>query len=214
MTEQEWLACGETTRMLAYLQGKASERKLRLFAVACCRRVWPLLSDKRGRRAVEANEKYADQLIGTGSLQKIGYEAKRAIRSASGTAIWAHRAASLAIDSIGSSPTLIGSAILTADAARLAAHDAGAEPIIQAQLIRCIFGNPFHSATVDPNWFTSTVTSLAQGIYEEHAFDRLPILADALEDAGCDNADILNHCRQPDEHIRGCWAVDLILGKK
>jgi hypothetical protein len=55
---------------------------------------------------------------------------------------------------------------------------------------------------------------LAQSIYTDRAFDRMPILADALEDAGCDNADILNHCRQPGEHVRGCWAVDLILGKK
>jgi hypothetical protein len=60
----------------------------------------------------------------------------------------------------------------------------------------------------------STVVSLAQPIYDELAFDRLPILADALEDAGSTNADILNHCRQPGEHVRGCWALDLILGRK
>jgi len=81
-------------------------------------------------------------------------------------------------------------------------------------LFHDVFGNPFRPATVDPTWRTATVTSLAQAIYTERAFDRLPILADALEDAGCTDADILNHCRQPGEHARGCWVVDLVLGKE
>ncbi|MBL8798934.1 MAG: hypothetical protein JNM56_33930 [Planctomycetia bacterium] len=80
-------------------------------------------------------------------------------------------------------------------------------------MLRDIFGNPFHPVTINPAWRTLTVISLAQAIYDERAFDRLPILADALEDAGCDSADILNHCRQPGEHVRGCWCVDLILSK-
>jgi hypothetical protein len=79
--------------------------------------------------------------------------------------------------------------------------------------VRDIFGNPFRPITLDPSWLTATVTSLAQAIYEERAFDRLPVLADALEDAGCANAEILSHCRQPGEHVRGCWVVDLILSK-
>src|SRR5262245_19189484 len=66
---------------------------------------------------------------------------------------------------------------------------------------------------IDPNWLTSTVVDLARGIYEERAFDRLPILADALQDAGCDNDDLLGHCRGPGPHARGCWVVDLVLGK-
>ena len=84
----------------------------------------------------------------------------------------------------------------------------------QSNLIRDIFGNPFRPVTIDPAWLTSTVVSLARPIYAERAFDRLPMLADALEDAGCDNADILNHCRQPGEHVRGCWCVDSLLGKE
>jgi len=79
--------------------------------------------------------------------------------------------------------------------------------------MREIFGNPFHPVTADPAWRTATVVSLATAIYDDRAFDRLPILADALEDAGCTNADILNHCRQPGEHVRGCWALDLLLEK-
>jgi hypothetical protein len=74
-------------------------------------------------------------------------------------------------------------------------------------------GNPFHPIALDPMWLMPSVKHLAEAIYEDRAFDRLPILADALEDAGCTNADILNHCRQPGEHVRGCWVVDLLLDK-
>jgi hypothetical protein len=84
----------------------------------------------------------------------------------------------------------------------------------QSNLVRDILGNPFRPVALNPAWRTSNVTALAQSIYNDRAFERLPILADALEDAGCDNADILNHCRQPAEHVRGCWIVDLILGKE
>jgi biotin carboxyl carrier protein len=80
-------------------------------------------------------------------------------------------------------------------------------------LFRDIFGNLFRPVTLDPSWLTSTVLVLANGIYSDKAFDRLPILADALQDAGCDNDDILNHLREPGEHCRGCWALDLVLGR-
>jgi hypothetical protein len=80
-------------------------------------------------------------------------------------------------------------------------------------LVRDVFGNPFRPVNTVPAWLTSTVVELARGIYEERAFDRLPILADALQDAGCDSTDILDHCRGPGPHVRGCWVVDLVLGK-
>jgi len=83
-----------------------------------------------------------------------------------------------------------------------------------ATLLRDTAGNPFRPVAVEPSWLTSTVVPLAEGIYAERAFDRMPILADALEDAGSDNADILTHCRQPGEHVRGCWVVDLLTGRK
>jgi hypothetical protein len=83
----------------------------------------------------------------------------------------------------------------------------------QCRLLREIFGNPFRPVSFDAAWVTSTVLALAEGIYQERAFDRLPILADALQDAGCDNDDILNHCRGDGPHVRGCWVVDAILGK-
>ena len=87
----------------------------------------------------------------------------------------------------------------------------------QAALLRDIFGLlPFRPVTIAPAWAIwndATVVKLAQGIYDDRAVGRLPILADALEEAGCDNADILTHCRQPGPHVRGCWVVDLLLGK-
>ncbi|HUR54864.1 MAG TPA: hypothetical protein VMZ71_12080 [Gemmataceae bacterium] len=83
----------------------------------------------------------------------------------------------------------------------------------EARLLRCIFGNPFRPVSPDQSWRTSTVVALAGGIYEERAFDRLPILADALMDAGCDYPDILAHCHSDGPHVRGCWVVDLLLGK-
>jgi hypothetical protein len=73
--------------------------------------------------------------------------------------------------------------------------------------------NPFRPVTLNPTWLTSTVLALAQQMYESRDFSPMPILADALQDVGCDNEDILNHCRQPGEHVRGCCCVDLLLGK-
>jgi hypothetical protein len=101
------------------------------------------------------------------------------------------------------------------------ASTAGAEPeetylADRCQVVREMFGNPFRPITVDPSWLASnngTVPKLAQSIYDERVFDRLPILADALEDAGCTNQDMLMHCRAGGEHVRGCWVVDLLLAK-
>ena len=88
----------------------------------------------------------------------------------------------------------------------------------QASLIRDLFGPvPFRPTRFDPRWLTwhdGTIRKLAQAIYDDPAFDHVSILADALEEAGCDDPDILGHCRQPGEHVRGCWVVDLLLGKE
>jgi hypothetical protein len=80
-------------------------------------------------------------------------------------------------------------------------------------LLRCIFGNPFGRGTADPSWPTPAVVAIARGIYEEGRFEELPILADALEDAGCTDGEVLHHCREPEPHARGCWPLDLLLGK-
>lgn len=88
---------------------------------------------------------------------------------------------------------------------------------MQARLIRDIFGNPFRPSTIDPAWLTwnnRTVPKLAQTIYDDRRYDIMPILGDALEDAGCNDEQMLEHCRGTGPHVRGCWVVDLILGKK
>jgi len=82
------------------------------------------------------------------------------------------------------------------------------------RLLRCVFGNPFRPVVVGRTWRSAAVMGLARGIYADRAFDRLPILADALEEAECDDADLLTHCRSDGPHVRGCWAVDLVLGKE
>ena len=85
---------------------------------------------------------------------------------------------------------------------------------LQCAWLRCLYPNPFRPAHIDPSWLTSTVRTLAQGIYAERAFDRLPILSDALQDAGCTDEDILSHLRSDGPHVKGCWPIDLLLGKE
>ncbi|MBP3957721.1 hypothetical protein J8F10_20920 [Gemmata sp. G18] len=81
-------------------------------------------------------------------------------------------------------------------------------------MVRDIFGNPFRSVAFTPEWRTSTAVAIASHMYEWRDFNAMPILADALQDAGCDSADVLDHCRGPGPHVRGCWVVDLVLGKE
>jgi hypothetical protein len=203
MTEQEWLKCTELTPLLEFLHGGASDRKLRLFAVACCRHDWAYLKSF-GRNTVEVAERFADDDASADELA----EAKKVV-----WVDWTHA-------------RIVGSNLRWDQATVLAADENLSANILKfgdskwqsegriLNLLKDVFGNPFQPVTVDPAWRTPTVTGLAQAIYDERAFDRMPVLADALEDAGCDHADILNHCRQPGEHVRGCWLVDLILGKK
>ena len=101
------------------------------------------------------------------------------------------------------------------DATRRLAGDRNGERegVTQARLLRCVLGYHFRPMPVDPRWLTSPVLILAQQMYDARDFAPLPILADALEEAGCDDADVLAHCRGSGPHVRGCWVVDLILGK-
>ncbi|MBM3981002.1 MAG: hypothetical protein FJ304_12090 [Planctomycetes bacterium] len=88
------------------------------------------------------------------------------------------------------------------------------ETAFQVALLRDIFGNPFRPVTFSPSWRTDTAVALARTMYESREFGAMPILADALQDAGCDSDDILNHCRDTTQvHVRGCWVCDLVLGK-
>jgi len=180
----------------------ASQRKLVLFASSCHRHVWDWMHDAFGRNAAAVLEQFVD-----------GH--------ASGEDVKAVTHAMFDLTDINGKGVIVVAAAACWDGTeQLDWHDFIRYPSWvperkeQASLLRDVFGNPFRPVTLDPAWLTATVKSLAQAIYTDPAFDRMPILADALEDAGCTNADILSHCRQPGEHCRGCWVLDLLLGKE
>jgi hypothetical protein len=226
VTEQEWLACTDPQKMLEFLRDKASQRKLRLFAVACCRRVWHLLVDERSREAVEVAERFAD---GTATDQELESAKHNAWEFSNHTAHRDERFFDLDQNALDAADAPAWAAewsvdygsdyggcplrVVVATQRALGTAEANA----QADSVRCIFGNPFRPVAADTSWLAwngGTIQCLAQSIYDERAFDRLPILADALEDAGCIDTDLLNHCRRPGEHVRGCWVLDLLLGKE
>jgi hypothetical protein len=194
--------------MLEFLRGKASDRRLRLFGVACCRRIWHLLADGRSRRAVEVAERYAD-----------GRASDEQLRAASGEAASVGVGFGIQFSPANAAHFAAHAGHAFADRCRMYAARAVADPAeaaAQASLIRCLWGSPFRRAAVAPSLRSchdGTVVRLAQAIYDAGAFDRPPVLADALEEAGCTDADILDHLRGPGPHVRGCWPVDLILGK-
>jgi len=218
MTEAEWLAETDSVPMYEFLRasGKANERKLRLFSCAYVRLGWHLLHDDRSRKAIEVSELYAD-----------GMASKDELADARQSAMWATKAipnpspeSSVALlarhvaDDVDVSITMTTAAYEGTGWEHTGEREAlfrGKSKV--AKLFHEVFGNPFRSVTLDRAWLTGTVTALATAIYTDRAFNRLPILADALEDAGCTLQDILDHCRQPGEHCRGCWALDLVLGK-
>jgi hypothetical protein len=220
ITEAEWVASGDSYEMLRPCRKviRYNPRKGRLFAVACCNRILHLLLDPRSRAAVETAAQYAERRVDEDHL--------RAAREAASAA---HADAFRSKGKVGASGEWAAEFAASSDAwfaatsasnfAYVAAGDPVSEPgpekKAQSHLVRCIFGPlAFRPVLVDSSWLSSTGVGLAKAIYDERAFDRLPILADALEEAGCTNADILAHCRGPGPHVRGCWVVDLLLGKE
>jgi hypothetical protein len=183
MTEPEWLGATDPTPMLEFVRPTASDRRRWLFCVACYRRVWAALH-ARVRQAVETSERYADGRATDADM--LVYNTRISLSESVRYAV------------LGGQKW---------------AGDSKAEAEAQCDLLREVFGNPFRPVTIDPNWLTSDVLALATGIYDERAFDRMPILHDALLDAGCTSEEVLAHCRQPDGHCRGCWVIDLLLGK-
>jgi hypothetical protein len=223
VTERKWLTAKTYEPIYGAVASMRNARKLRLFACACCRRVWPYLPDGRSRAAVEAAEGFADGAV---TRAQLAAAARGARRATAGTldervAGWSPDAEEYAARAVEYAAGLdkknfrLGFAAWQAamGVGQTRARTATQEKCVQAALLRCIFGNPFRPVTLNPSWLTSTVVSLAAGVYADRAFDRLPILADALQDAGCDSADVLDHCRGPGAHVRGCWVVDLVLGK-
>ena len=232
MDEAAWLTGDDPEAMLVWLtephpsdlhpRGPASDRKLRLFAVACCRSVWPQLTNARSRNAVEVAERYADRLAAESERKAADAEADRALgECATDKLNWGAWAASWAVDA----DIRRGARKLAARPNVLPGQPAAAT---QAALLRELFGNPFRpvprSGDEPKVWLAANgghVVAVARKMYEEgdYSADAYAILRDALVDAGCDDDGILGHCqgaegRLPAAHPRGCWVVDWALGKE
>jgi hypothetical protein len=212
--------------MWGFLVRQSSDRKMRLWMVACCRRIWDRLSDGPIRNAIEVAERYADGFA-VEQEREAAFQAVmewdaacRGVEPNADDLVYDHTAC-LALNAVSAPgqqdlfhfPAFINSIMDPSYCPATAAQRIN-EMAIQAYLVREFFGNPFRPVTLDSSWLIPMVTNLAHTIYDDQAFDRLPILADALEQSGCPSQDILSHLRGPGPHTRGCWALDLILGKK
>jgi hypothetical protein len=169
---------------------------------------------------VEAAEFYADGLLNDEEMaecwsladgefeetcERRGFDGEVVTRNAPPTVRAAYMAAAAAAEIASNAAEMVAAVIKKG------------EGRIGAALVRCIFGYPFTSGSGTGPWLRwndGALAKIAEGIYTERAFDRMPILADALLDAGCDDEDILAHCREPGPHVRGCWVIDLVLGKQ
>jgi hypothetical protein len=229
MTDEQWLACNDPTRMVGFLRGKASSRQFRLYAAACCRAFWDELPGDPLRRAVELVERCADEgvpesVLG-GAINDL-YQACRASQNdlhRAARAAWADRERALyqamrevlapAFD-FRSVPALTEAIWLFSAQPGAAIHR------LELPLVRDIFGNPFRPAQVAPAWRTPATVGVARSAYEQRALPAghldaalLAVLADALEEAGCTDADVLRHLREAQPHVRGCRVVDTLLSK-
>jgi hypothetical protein len=195
MKEAEWLTSGDPVVLLRHLQGKASERKLRLFACAAWERAWRSHRGWEGQWRPKWEEAlaYAEGKPREPFLAAITPE----------WAVWCLADAD---------PYESASFCASVDLGNME----GCTPVPAAEraaLLREVFGNPFRPPVAAGDWRTPDALVLARGIYDEQAFDRLPILGDALEEGGCFDPAVLDHCRAPGLHVRGCWLVDLLLSK-
>jgi len=186
MSEQEWLECTDPQLMLASLEGKSSNRKLRFFACACCRRIWDMIVEADCQRAIEISEQYADS-------KATEQEAHDAMVAAACCTLENEQIDGFVGYLDDQAMTAVLNALGLNAKPRYAAEMAATvrfqkkeqETGAQTHLLRDIFGNPFRPVELNPRWLTPDVTGVAQAIYEERAFDRMPILGDALMDAGC-----------------------------
>jgi hypothetical protein len=223
VTETDWLASENPYHLLHVLEerGVKSNRKLRLAAVACARRVWDLLPE-RVRHAIEVSERYAD-----GRAKYAEMRAAAALcggRWRPGTFAAVARALAHRQAAVGAIDALYGLLACAWGGPALTSRFGGVsdeECRTFCRIVRDVFGNPFRPAGFDRAWRTRDVDALARAAYEERVLpqgtlhgERLGLLADALEESGCDNVEILAHLRAPGPHVRGCWALDLILGKE
>jgi hypothetical protein len=222
MCEDEWLCSNDAGAMLSALGDGSSERKLRLFAVACCRRISKYMGDDAMRLAINLAERHAESLATRRELESKRRESTLLqpilLDSAFESALFLSR------EAFGDAAMAAWRPVLSDDPEdyrgetyKLATATANAsvdvERRAQADLLRDIFGNPFHPTAIDPDWLTPEVVETARHIYEERAFARLSDLANALERAKCGNPALLAHCRAHAHHVLGCWALDSVLGR-
>ena len=227
MTEAEWLTSDNPDQMLRLI-GTTSHRKLRLLVSASSREIWSLLTE-RGRRVVEMSELFADGTVSELDfrvcMSEVGEESNPVIdvpttRDFANSAVGISLPPTIASVSSALSCAVSAAGCWTGESASDGEYDRTVDAereratSKQCSLLRCIFGNPFRPVAFSPAWRSETAVALASAIYAERAFDRMPILADALEEAGCDHADVLTHCRGSGPHVRGCWVVDGVLGKE
>ena len=231
MTERDWLRSESVSQLLTAVVDKKWTRKLRLLVVAWLRSVkyFDTWSQPESRHALDVVERWADgrttpderddadtrahdvadRLIREWREQESEPSGEQAVLFARACALTlAHSAGASAIEVL----QVLESRGFHSFRGEYDWHASSRLGKLQLQLLRDIFGNPFRPVTVDPRWRTADTAPLARGIYEDRAFDRLPLLADALMDAGCDDEHVLAHCRSDGPHVRGCWVVDLLLG--
>lgn len=234
MTEREWAECSDPDRMLEFLYScSSSERKFSQFAVACCRRIWYLIIDNRSRRGVDIAERFINASVTGQEWQGILQAAKEVVREARERASTEPTDAlrTAAASAYAAYSAIGGDSVF--EAARYAAESLAnqvgtrfdglwttafqAERTVQCDLLRDLFGSPYYTATIDPSWRSwkdGELVRTVEGIDNEGRFDALPHLAETLARAGCQDEEILAHCRQYRPHIRGCWVVDALLGKE
>ncbi len=218
MTEVTWDEANDHVPMMELVAARTSDRKLRLLLVAMARCVWERMPKGELRDAVSAAELYAD---GDESLSVVDDCRGRLYGWAMSAATEEQRAFFNSNDTnpvftlarLTTYPTkMLRSLTLSNSNWRGQSSRLGTRV---AELIREVFGNPFRPVAFSPNWRTDTALTLARQMYDAREFSAAPILADALQDAGCDSDDLLNHLRDTSAtHVRGCWALDLVLGKE
>jgi hypothetical protein len=236
MTETQWLNCASATQpVFRWLSRKGSSRKFYLAGAAAIRHITAWLPDPRSLAAIEVIERFADgeataeerETAYQAALQ-VGFGADSPLREQQfpigqvPTETWRRTHAAMAA-SYMIATNLIKAWRCTYNAMYYALMTAkrGTMNPWQAALLRDIFGNPFNPTRANPAWQTATLVSLAQSAYTERELpsgrldaQRLAVLADGLEEAGCTEIALLEHLRSPGEHFRGCWALDLVLRKK
>jgi hypothetical protein len=226
-----WLAATDPEEMLDKLGDDASPRKLRLFALACCRPLGTALGLPWLEQALEVCERRVDGAISANEIQALRDLARKLrqdLEAAGEAQVLAHwteedYAAEALVQliedeengtEVSRSVAQEAAALLTQRGLTKPAHRHVRAR--QAVLLREIFGNPFRPVNIDPLWLSANdgaVLDLARMMDEGGTFDVMPILADALEEAGCADTDILWHCRHGKNHVRGCWVVDALVGK-